>query len=204
MSDEKAIKKRRKSIPSVMPNPALVREVMLADAGLGSDEQVALLRKVIESAKEDLDAEKETPLVFMGELKGVHRTPDRSARAKAREQIIDLLGVKAKDAPAAPPDKAESKVTPSPWMIQVNVGKQAGPVTAVVESTQLPAPMPTDRPTTDVQPTQPPREDEPITTVITPTSDSERAEMSSLNTSGSPVTDNNATDDRQVGQIASQ
>lgn len=137
MSDTKAVtKKRPPAEASILPAPSVMREMLLTDAGFGHPEQVALLRKVIEGAEHDLEAEKVTPILWQGELKGEHRQADYSARAKAREQIIDLLGVKAKDVPAAQPTKTDTGVKPAPWMIQVNVGSKAqGPT---VEASVLP------------------------------------------------------------------
>lgn len=137
MSEKAVTKKRPPAEASILPTPSVMREMLLADAGFGHPEQVALLRKVIEGAEQDLDAEKVTPIFWQGVLTGEHRQADYGARAKAREQIIDLLGVKAKDVSAAQPTKADTGVKPAPWMIQVNVGSKAqGPT---VEASVLPA-----------------------------------------------------------------
>ncbi len=93
MSDVPAVHspKRHKSQPFSAEEFKLK---LLRDAGIGDDRLIAVTKKVFDSAEAELEAEKETPIIDHGRLTGVHTQPDYPARARAREQLIELVGLK--------------------------------------------------------------------------------------------------------------
>jgi hypothetical protein len=120
--------------PATLPQtPDDFHKRMLEAAGLGEPDQVRLLKRVLESAEADLSATKETPISYMGELKDVHTQPDYSARSKAREQIIDLIGVKHKPTPVAP-QRQPVELPLAPWMQSLTISVKPQPAVQVVQA----------------------------------------------------------------------
>jgi hypothetical protein len=95
MSEQKALTKGHTDRLAPL-NAVQLRNDLLDAAGFDHTQQVEIMKAVIESAVDGLDAEKETPGWAFGKLVDVHKQPDHSARAKAREQLIDLLGASGK------------------------------------------------------------------------------------------------------------
>lgn len=138
MIDEphKGIVKRNQKHSELPLSTASLRQELLEAAGFDRDYQVELMREVVEGAREAMKAEKETPGFFMGELKDVHKQADHSARAKARDQLVDILGAsgKASSTPHAKGDKPEIPLPP--WMLNMTFNGQAAP-SVVVESSPI-------------------------------------------------------------------
>lgn len=67
---------------------------LLKDAGVGDERLIALVKKVVDSAEAELEATKQTPITEHGRVLDVFEQPDYSARAKARDQIIEIVGLK--------------------------------------------------------------------------------------------------------------
>lgn len=108
-----------------------LRNELLEKAGFDKEKKIALLKKVIESAEQDLDATKQTPVTEHGRVTDVFTQPDYGARAKAREQLIDLIGVTGKRegdggrGPVLP-------IIPAPWMKMTFEAGQQPPTQQVV------------------------------------------------------------------------
>ena len=75
--------------------PDAIRQNLLLQAGVDEAKQVHLVKRVVEGIERDLDAEKTE--VIVDKLGHVHRenVRDNVARAKAREQALDLVGARA-------------------------------------------------------------------------------------------------------------
>lgn len=67
---------------------------LMKDAGIGDERLTALVRKVIDSAEEELEATKQTPVTDHGRVTDTFEQPDYGARAKARDQLIEIIGLK--------------------------------------------------------------------------------------------------------------
>jgi hypothetical protein len=109
-----------------------LRDELLERAGFNKEKKIALIKRIIENAEQDLDATKQTPITERGRVTDVFEQPDYGARAKAREQLIDLIGVTGKReseggrGPILP-------VLPAPWMKATFEMGQAPPQQVVVE-----------------------------------------------------------------------
>lgn len=109
-----------------------LRNELLERAGFDKEKKITLLKKVIESAEQDLEATKQTPVTDHGRVTDIFEQPDYGARAKAREQLIDLIGVTGKREsegrlPVMP-------VLPAPWMkATFEMGQQPPTQPVVVE-----------------------------------------------------------------------
>lgn len=98
---------------------------MLERAGFGEPEQLALVKRIVETASSELEATKKTPLTDHGELMGEFEQPDYTARAKARDQLISIIGLGKGATVQADPNA--SQPPPPPWLqsIVVNVDNKA-------------------------------------------------------------------------------
>lgn len=67
---------------------------LMKDAGIGDERLIALVRKVVDSAEEELEATKQTPVTDHGRVTDTFEQPDYGARAKARDQLIEIIGLK--------------------------------------------------------------------------------------------------------------
>ncbi len=144
MTDDntKAIAKRGQTRSELPLSTASLRQELLEAAGFDLDAQIEIMREVVESAKDDLKATKETPGFFMGELKDVHRQPDHTARAKAREQLVDLIGASGKGASSGHDKGPKPEIPLPPWMLnmtfngpqQPSVVVESVPIESVIES----------------------------------------------------------------------
>ena len=100
MSEQNGKRKRvMKSAPKVsgsMPfSPDAVRHHLLEQAGFDEKKQVSLVKQVVEGIERDLDAEKTEVLITReGRIHEVN-VRDNVARSKARDQALDLVGVRA-------------------------------------------------------------------------------------------------------------
>jgi len=133
------VRQKRKMAPPRMPGQdvASVREMILADAQFDHTTKVKVLKACLESAVNDLEAVKRQPLTYQGRLMDVFEQPDHTARAKAREQLMDVIGVSGP--PDAPAKDAARALVPAPWMIQVNVDSKKAtkdPITVSPEPSQ--------------------------------------------------------------------
>src|SRR6185295_1062519 len=70
-----------------------LREEMLVQAGFDRPKRIATLQKVIDTAIDDLEAESDTVITDHGQITAIHKQKNYVARAKAREQLIDLVGL---------------------------------------------------------------------------------------------------------------
>lgn len=67
---------------------------LLKDAGVGDERLIALVKKVVDSAEAELEATKQTPVTEHGRVTDIFEQPDYSARAKARDQLVEIIGLK--------------------------------------------------------------------------------------------------------------
>jgi hypothetical protein len=72
-----------------------LRSRLLTAAGADEARLAALVDKALTRLEECLDATKETPLVWEGEIRGVHSTPDFATRVRSIRTLLDALGVSA-------------------------------------------------------------------------------------------------------------
>lgn len=99
MAEQTKKKRLMKSAPKVsgtMPfSPDAVRHHLLEQAGFDENKQVSLVRKVVDGIERDLDANKTEVLIDRTGLIHERSIPDNTARSKARDQALDLVGVRA-------------------------------------------------------------------------------------------------------------
>lgn len=101
MSETTQSTKHRRRLVSSVPagsfplTPDAIRQGVLEAAGFTRDAQIELTKKVVTKIDEALDAKKE--VVIQDKHGGVTQVsvPDNTAQAKARDQALDLLGVRA-------------------------------------------------------------------------------------------------------------
>lgn len=117
-----------------------LRLELLAACGFDRDEQIRIMRKVLASAEYSLDATKETPITNYGKIETIHSQPDHQARAKAREQLIDLLGAAEKGGHGGSGANPNVTIPLPPWMKMTF--EPAKPAPVVVETVET---VPTDR-----------------------------------------------------------
>lgn len=130
-------------------SPESLRNELLERAGFDKERRIAILRKVIANAEQDLDAVKRTPISDHGRVTDVFEQPDYGARAKAREQLVELIGVTGKQAGEGGRGQALT-ILPAPWMkMTFEAGQQ--PPQVVVESPSAPINA-TPRDVVDVEP----------------------------------------------------
>lgn len=138
MSDDKQTQAVTRNLKhSELPlSTASLRQELLEAAGFDRDAQIEIMGEVVRGAREAMKADKETPGFFMGELKDVHRQPDHSARAKARDQLVDIIGASGK-ASNAQHDKGQKPDIPlPPWMLNMTFNGPAQP-NVVVEGAPI-------------------------------------------------------------------
>ena len=75
-------------------SPDTMRLELLAAAGFSHEKQIELVRKTIEKTEEALDATKSVVVLAGNDVIEV-TVPDGVARQKAREQVFDLVGIRA-------------------------------------------------------------------------------------------------------------
>ena len=100
MSEQSGKRKRvMKSAPKVsgsMPfSPDAVRHHLLEQAGFDEKKQVSLVKKVVDGIERDVDAVKTEVLITREGTIHEVVVPDNVARSKARDQALDLVGVRA-------------------------------------------------------------------------------------------------------------
>ena len=94
MSTQDLTTQDSKPVPATMPfSTEVLREEMLVQAGFDRTRRIATLQKVIDTAVEDLEAESDTVITYLGQITAIHKQKNYVARAKAREQLIELIGV---------------------------------------------------------------------------------------------------------------
>ncbi len=103
-----------------------LREELLTMAGFDKEKRVELLKKVIKSAEVALSATKQTAVTEHGRVTDVFEQPDHMAQAKAREQLIDLIGVTSKVS-SDRQTGGNIVIQPPAWM-QVTLGPAVKPV----------------------------------------------------------------------------
>lgn len=76
-------------------SPDAIRQNLLVQAGVDEARQVSLVKQIVEGIERDINAEKTE--VIVDRHGNVHREDvrDNVARAKAREQALDLVGARA-------------------------------------------------------------------------------------------------------------
>lgn len=79
---------------SLAGSPDTLRLELLAAAGFSQEKQVDLIRKTIAKTEEALDATKSVVLAVGNDVIEVE-VPDGVARQKARDQVFDLVGIRA-------------------------------------------------------------------------------------------------------------
>jgi hypothetical protein len=115
----KGIAKRGQKHTEQPLTTASLRQELLEAAGFDRDYQVEIMRQVVLGAQDALKAMKETPGFIMGTLVNVHSQPDHSARAKARDQLVDIIGASGK-ASSVQHDKGPKPEIPlPPWMLNM-------------------------------------------------------------------------------------
>jgi hypothetical protein len=128
MSDElnKGIAKRGQKHSELPLTTASLRQELLEAAGFDRDAQIEIMCEVVEGAREAMKADKETPGFFMGKLESVHRQPDHGARAKARDQLVDIIGASGKAASIQHDKGPRPEIPLPPWMLNMTFnGTQA-------------------------------------------------------------------------------
>jgi hypothetical protein len=132
----KGIVKRGQRHTEMPLTTASLRQELLEAAGFDRDAQIEIMRAVVGGAREAMQADKETPGFCMGKLESVHRQPDHSARAKARDQLVDIIGASGK-ASGAQHDKGPRPEIPlPPWMLNMTFNGPAQP-SVVVEGAPI-------------------------------------------------------------------
>lgn len=129
MPSDLPVKTRHQPAQQLPLSADSLRTELLDAAGFDKSKRIAVLRKVLESAEKDLDATKQTPIVDHGQITDIHVQPDHTARAKAREQLIDLIGVTGKAASGSSTGPGKVEIPLAPWMagLQVTVGQAPTP-----------------------------------------------------------------------------
>lgn len=121
---------RKRAVDSIQPfDPHTLQKKLLDMAGFDEPARVAALKQCIASAVGDLNADKETPVTYQGQVTDCHKQPDYTARAKARDQLLKMIGA---DAPA----QAASAVAPTiqlpPWVNAIAFGSLPQTTTPVI------------------------------------------------------------------------
>jgi hypothetical protein len=121
MSDEpsKGIAKRGQKHSEQPLTTASLRQELLEAAGFDRAHQIEIMKQVVLGAQEAMQADKETPGFFMGKLESVHRQPDHSARAKARDQLVDIIGASGKAASTQHDKGPRAEIPLPPWMLNM-------------------------------------------------------------------------------------
>lgn len=100
-------------------DPAVLQKKLLDMAGFDEPARVQALKQCVTSALGDLDAKRETPVTFQGQITDCHVQPDYTARAKAREQLLKMIGADA-------PEQTRTAVAPTiqlpPWVNAIALG----------------------------------------------------------------------------------
>ena len=124
--------KRNRQAPALALDPHAMLERLWEEAGVTREERSELLRKAVDELTTDLTATKTIALTVYDE-KGKRRTetetvPDNVARAKARDQVFNILGVDR----APQTQQVELKLEAPSW------GKPAAPAASaeVLEATR--------------------------------------------------------------------
>lgn len=89
MSTENKPARRAVHTPRTLDTGALQARA-LELAGVTLEELGAMMHQALATMKAAMEAEKVTPLLWEGELRGEHKTPDWSIRVKASSAVIKL------------------------------------------------------------------------------------------------------------------
>jgi hypothetical protein len=140
MSDEvkTPIAKRGQKHTEQPLTTASLRQELLEAAGFDREYQIELMRQVVEGAQDALKATKETPGFNLGSLGDVHRQPDHSARAKARDQLVDLIGASGKASGIQHDKGPKAEIPLPPWMLNMTFTSPAQPSVVVEAVESLP------------------------------------------------------------------
>ncbi len=114
---------------------------LLKNAGVDDPRLISLVKKVVDSAEAELEATKITPITDHGRVTDQFEQPDYGARAKARDQLIEVIGLKRNSSGDKGASGVTVNITPPAWLQKPSVSVQSAPQVidaSVVSESALP------------------------------------------------------------------